>query len=195
MVSEDYEALESRRFLPGQMQQRFDLVAEFADVTSARRARQALLDAGVGAQNAAILGVLGEEVHTRSGLARDDTLLLGAAAWRIAIGGLAGALIGLVVNLVLDVEISGEGGAWMVILAGLVFGALVGALIGGMEAMRLGSTPENLHRRHAELDDVVLGVAAADADALRRAETALRRLGPVRLKRLTAPEGGSAATA
>jgi hypothetical protein len=155
---DDYEALEPRSFLPQALGHNFCLTAEFKDLDAARRAREALRQAGLADEKVLLLGQLGDEVNTRWGLCADERIVMGAMTWRIALGGGVGALLGGLLSLAATSGIVAGEGQWAATVAGAVFGAVVGSVVGGVSGTRLVFSDAELHRHHPELDHAMLGL-------------------------------------
>lgn len=184
-MATDYEALDPINFMRVPPGHSYHLWAEFENLAAARRACQALQEAGLAAENVAILGQLGEEVNTASGLSADDRIVLGTAAWRIALGSGLGALVGGVLSLLVGLAVIGTGsGLWAAIIAGAVFGSGVGGVVGGVSITRLGSSQSEMRRRHPELEHAVIGVHADQPEELERAVSLLPGLGPLQFERI-----------
>jgi hypothetical protein len=179
MVIQDYEASESQTFFPQVVGHSYCLTAEFADVAAAQRAHRGLRDAGFAGEQDLLVVALGEEVSTRWGLCADDRIMLGAIAWWIGVGLVAGTLLGGLLGLAAGLIVIGRAPAlWEAVVAGLVLGAGAGGMTGGMSAAGLRVSTVAAHRLHPELDHALLYVQTA---AVERAAAMLQELAAVRV--------------
>jgi hypothetical protein len=182
MTEMDYEAVEPRRFLPSAVGRSFELAAEFADLTAARRAVRALREAGIPDEHVVILGQLGDEVSTDWGLSADERVVAGAIAWGVTIGAALGAVLGGALGLVVGLLTLGVGSLlWAAVLAPAVFGAGAGGVIGGIAATRVVFSRAALHRGHPEFEHALIGIHAESPEVLERARAVLERLSPLRV--------------
>jgi outer membrane lipoprotein SlyB len=181
-VATDYEALNPVTFLPQASGHNCCLTAEFSSLIDARAACRALRDAGIEATHVALLGQLGDEVSTATGLSADERLMLGSFARHVVVDSALGALVGAVLNLLAAQLLIGSGaGLSASAVAGAVFGAIVGGLVGGVGSVGRSSTKREVHRQHPELEHTIVGIETEDPAEIERAETILRQLQPVQI--------------
>jgi hypothetical protein len=182
-MTQDYEALEPRTFMPAEMSRAYQLVAEFADIEMAEGARGALHDLGIPAEDIALLGPRGEEVDTRSGLSGETKVVFGDVTRWIIAGGVMGLVLVGVVGLLAGLIFGGDGDLWLGLITGGIFGAVAGSVIGGMAAAGYRARGRAVVRRHPELAHPMVGVHVDDAGLRDRAERVLREYRAMRIER------------
>jgi hypothetical protein len=193
MTTTDYEALEPKKFFRGPNWRAYNLMAEFTDMDTARRACTALEQAGFSGDNVSVLGRLGEEVSTATGLSADEQIVLTGIAGRLALGAALGALVAGVIAFLLGDRVFGlDEWLWVVIVAFCVLGAGIGAMLFGVGATNLAGSRAARHAGRPELEHAVVGVHTERREDLERAEQVLRGLAPVRLERLHRPRAADA---
>jgi hypothetical protein len=169
------------------------VVGVFEDGEAARRALDALRDAGIPPIVVSLLWRDGREVRQALGLAwsEDPTPVLdevaagaaGGALAGAAVGGLLGFLAGAVAFAVPGIGPVVGTGIWAAMTAGLAGGATLGLMVGGMRKVW-----ETTYRDAVAGGRVLVSVQSEDPDIVEQAETVLRRMGPLRLDHFD--EGG-----
>jgi hypothetical protein len=181
-IATDYEGSEALTFLPRAFGHEWSLMAVFPNPRAARAACEALRAAGIEDRYVVFLGCVGDEVSTKYGLSTDERLMLRSFTWRVVLDSAVGAVAGGALNLLLAlVFIDGGSGRWAAAAGGVVFGALVGALVGGVGAVMRSSSQRELHRRHPELDHTIVGLETDTPADVERAEAVLRGLNPLQI--------------
>lgn len=170
------------------------VVGLFQDVDAARRAVEALREAGVPESATSLLSRDDPEARETMGLEPvddDDTVIDevgGVATKRAVVGAAVGGMVGLLAGA-LSFAIPGIGpvvgtGFWAAALAsGLGAGATLGLMVGGMRKMW-----EMMYRDAVAEGRVLVSVHSDDSEVVERAEAVLRRMHPLRLDHFD--EGG-----
>jgi hypothetical protein len=161
------------------------VIAVFQDPEAARRALDALQEAGIYPPAVSLLCRDRQEVRDAMALESEevpsimDEVAGGAAEGALAgaaVGGILGALAGAVSFAIPGIGPVIGTGIWAAVAAGLAGGATVGMMVGGMRKMW-----EQAYRDAVAEGRALVGVHSEDADMVERAETVLRRMGPLRL--------------
>jgi hypothetical protein len=169
------------------------VVGVFADGDAARRAIEALCEAGIPPTTISLLWRDGREAREAMGLdwAGDPSPIMDEVAGGAAEGALAGAAVGGILGLLagaIAFAIPGVGpvvgtGIWSAVTAGLAGGATVGLMVGGMRKVW-----ETTYRDAVAEGRALVSVHSEEPDIVEQAEKVLRQVGPLRLDHFD--EGG-----
>ncbi|HLZ69166.1 MAG TPA: hypothetical protein VKV26_04570 [Dehalococcoidia bacterium] len=178
MPSADYEGTARQPYLPRTRTSRFNVIARFPDPASAARAVERIRAGGIAASDVSVLGGAGDEVEPGSGLMRADAAVVRSVWTRAWLWGLAGAVIGAVIGIIL-ILIPGFRHAvraqpdWPAFIAAILIGGIVGAIGGALAGMVGG-----LDRSEAHVDTYADEVACGPELVGYTPPTSRRRVSP-----------------
>ena len=158
--------------------ERRDLKAEYADMTTARKAIEALEFAGLDARQISLKGGRAREA-ARATSTKNTTTLDGRIVRRVALRGFAGAVAGSLAGALIGLLVAGTGLGWFgssipaAVASFGIGGLIVGALIGAYSAVTTGTAWELTFAR-TSVGPVVVSVHTDTRDAGDRAEHVLR---------------------
>jgi len=171
----------------------YNIVAEFADLKTARKAINALGRATIEADNISMIGPAADEAagQTETGVA--DTRLAQYLSTRVGSAATAGMLIGAVAGLVIGGFAAGVLGADVsagMLLAVMLFGAVgfgaVGGFVGGMASLQVAEPWELTF--HDARGQAIVGVHSENPEDIDVATKVLEQQDPLEMYRVR-PDG------
>jgi hypothetical protein len=171
----------------------YNVVAEFADLTSARTAIDSLSRATIEADNISLLGPAADEAAGQTSTAAADTKIARYLGTRVGTGAVAGTLAGAVTGLLLGGAASGLFGVDVspgVLLAVMLFGAVgfgaIGGFLAGMSSLQMAEPWELTF--HDARGRAVVGVHSENPEDIDLAEKVLEQQNPLAMYRVR-PDG------
>jgi outer membrane lipoprotein SlyB len=165
---------------------RYNVVATFPDMGTARKAFNALEAAGVDGDDMSLLGRHADEVAAETDTADRDAHLVGDVSEHVvkggAIGSVAGAIAGGVAFMIPGIGTGIGVGIWAATLGGAVAGGAVGGVVGGVASIDQSDDWELTYDEVAEGKVLVATHADAEADAEKQ-ESVLRQSHPLKVER------------
>lgn len=171
----------------------YNIVAEFADLKSARKAMNALSRGRIGADRISMMGPAAEEAAGRTETATADTALAKYLSSRSGSGAMAGALGGAVAGLLIGgfaAAIFGADVSAAMLLAVMLFAAIgfgaIGGFVAGLSSLQ-AAEPWELTFYNAE-GQAMVGVHSEKPEDIDLATDILERQDPLEMYRVR-PDG------
>ena len=165
---------------------RYNIVATFPDMETARKAFDALERAGIDGDDISLLGRHADEAAAETETRERDAHLVGDVGEHVvkggAIGSVAGAIAGGVAFMIPGVGPAVGAGIWAATLGGAIAGGAVGGVAGGVSSMDQSEDWE-LTYDDVAAGKVLVAAHAEDGEEADKQESVLRSNGPVKIER------------
>jgi outer membrane lipoprotein SlyB len=165
---------------------RYNIVATFPDMETARKAFDALEKAGVDGDDISLVGRHADAAAAQTDTRERDAHLVGDVGEHVvkggAIGSVAGAIAGGVAFMIPGVGPAVGVGIWAATLGGAVAGGAVGGVAGGVSAIDQGEDWELTYDEVAS-GKVLVAAHAEASDEADKQESVLRSNNPDKIER------------
>ena len=165
---------------------KYNVVATYPDMKTARKAFSALEAAGVDGNDMSLVGAHADEAATATDTRDRDAHLVGDVGEHVvkggAIGSVAGAIAGGVAFMIPGVGPAVGVGIWAATLGGAVAGGAVGSVTGGISALDQSEDWELTYDEVAE-GKVLVATHADDEAEAEKQESVLRQHRPLKVER------------
>lgn len=165
---------------------RGDVIARYRDLDQARKALTALERGGIEGARISLEGGAPARAATRHDTAGRDRRVARQIGSRVALSGLAGAILGgLAGFLIGGMAFDGAAALWSAVVGGVIAGAAVGGVIGGYATPAMSEGWELTHEEDLDGRDgeVAVRVSSTDRGELDKAAKVLRSKDPISIER------------
>jgi outer membrane lipoprotein SlyB len=160
-----------------------EVIARYRDLDEARKALTALERHGIEGSRISLEG----QAPTRAASEHDtldrDRRVTRQIGSRVALSGLAGAIVGGLAGYLLgDVAFGAAGAVWAAAIGGVIAGAAVGGVLAGYATPAMSDEWELTHEYEPD-GEVAVRVTSSDPRELDKAAEVLRAKGPISIER------------